>query len=148
MSVFRAEVCKSAAEEHVVVAKESYDMGKYVLSCYVSGLSVECLLRGYRVLKDPEFDAKHDLKLLSKICGWSAYFPLISASKVDAAIRDIYGRLENAHRYRSTREYRRFLQHRGFHRGILGDFVKEQTRIAVRAAELLVRIGATSWPHD
>lgn len=147
MSVFRAEVYKSAAEEHVVVAKELYDTGKYVLSCYVSGLSVECLLRGYRVLKDPEFDAKHDLSRLSVDCRWSAYLPVESSAKVAGAIKEIYNRWENAHRFRSNVEYRRYLRRRGLHLRIRGDFVKEQTRQALQAAEFLVRIGVTSWPH-
>ncbi len=147
MSIFRAEVYKSAAEEHVVVASELYDTGKYVLSCYVSGLSVECLLRGYRVLKDPEFDAKHDLKLLSKASGWLNYLPRHSIKEINEAINNLWIRWENAHRFRSIAEYRRYLHRRGLHQGIRGDFVKEQTRQALKGAELIVLNGVASWPH-
>lgn len=146
MSVFRAETYKAAADEHVIVAEELYNRARYVLCCYVAGLSVECLMRAYRVLIDPEFDAKHDLKLLSAACGWMDKIPRQSVTRVTGALRDLCIRWENAHRFRSVQDYRRFLHRRGLHRGIHGDFVKEQTRQALRAAELLVRIGEASWP--
>lgn len=148
MNVFRAEVYKAAAKEHVAVAGELYDIGRYVLCCYVSGLSVECMLRAYRLLKNPQFDAKHDLKLLSEDCGWSAYIPEQSSAKIAGALKGVYTRWDNAHRFRSTIEYRRYLRRRGLHQGIRGDFVKEQTRQALQAAEILVRIGASSWPRE
>ena len=147
MNVFRAEVYKAAAEEHIAVAGELYDNGRYVLCCYVAGLSVECLLRAYRGLVDPEFDAKHDLKLLSKASDWLSYLPRHSTIGALDAINDLWIRWENAHRYRSTAEYRRYLHRRGLHRGIRGDFVKEQTRQALTSAEFIVQHGVASWPH-
>ena len=105
MKAFRAEVYKAAADEHIVVAAELYNSGRYVLSCYVSGLSVECLLRAYRQVVNAEFDANHDLRLLSKTCGWFDYIPRRSEIPVTEAIDDLRAIWENAHRFRSLNDY-------------------------------------------
>jgi HEPN domain-containing protein len=147
LRVFHAETYKAAAQEHVTAALELYNSGRYVLSCYVAGVSVECLLRGYRGLIDPEFDAKHDLLLLGRASRWWKYLPESSQLKAAAALKQVFARWENAHRYRPLRDYRRFLRSRGLHQGIRGDFAKEQTRRAVDAAAFLVRLGVASWPH-
>lgn len=147
MTGFRSEIYKAAAEEHVKVAGELYNSERYVLCCYVAGLSVECLLRAYRVHMDPEFHAKHDQRLLNKTSGWFEYIPENSKDRIVEAINDLWVIWENAHRFRSLKDYRRFLHRRGLHQGVRGDFVKERSRQALTAAKLIVSIGAMSWPH-
>src|SRR5205085_11749063 len=72
---FNAEGYKAAATQHVVVAKHLYDAGHYVLSNYIAGLSVECMLRAYRLRLSGQFDARHDLRELLRQAGFSELIP-------------------------------------------------------------------------
>ena len=143
---FRPEIYKQAAAEHVATAATLYEAEQYVLSSYVSGLAVECILRAYRVLHDPEFFARHDLWELSRVSKWRDHVASRDLPVASAALEIVYRRWSNSHRYQCLASYRRFLQRLGLHAGIKGDFVKEQSRLAVRAAERFVEIGVRSWP--
>jgi HEPN domain-containing protein len=59
-----AENYYKAAFERIKDANLLHDEERYPLAMYDSGLAVECLLRAFRVLRYPAFDARHDLWLL------------------------------------------------------------------------------------
>ncbi len=56
-----AEAYYKAARERINDADFLHTEGRFFLAMYASGLAVECLLRAFRVLRDPTFDARHDL---------------------------------------------------------------------------------------
>jgi hypothetical protein len=62
----RSDFYFKAAQERIQEACFLHDNGYYALSMYISGLSVECMLRAFRLLKDSTFDERHDLWLLWK----------------------------------------------------------------------------------
>lgn len=59
-----AEDYLEAARDRILDSHGLYKLGRYSYSLYTAGLAIESMLRAYRVLKDPEFDERHDLQLL------------------------------------------------------------------------------------
>jgi hypothetical protein len=41
----------------------------YALAMYVAGVAVECMLRAFKLRRDPAFDEKHDLRRLFRASG-------------------------------------------------------------------------------
>lgn len=142
---FTAEVYRTAADEHVTVAFELYQSGRYVLAHYVAGLSVECLLRAYRYRLDPAFDERHNLYLLAKAARFYDVVPQRETEKVSAALGAVIAQWQNNHRFRSESALRSFLVERKLYVGIKGDFVKENTRRIVNAAFEIVNLGSVRW---
>lgn len=140
-----AEIYYDAAREHAVVAAEMYDLGRYVLAHYVSGLSVECILRAYQARRSSEFDSKHDLRRLSHEAKFPDLFPAGQESEWEALFADLARRWNNDFRFRSLKSLRRYLRRAGLHEGIKGDFVKESARRIVSAAAKLVELGVSKW---
>jgi hypothetical protein len=137
----------SAAKEHVDGAGKLYNMQCYVLAHYVAGLSVECLLRAYRLRIDRTFDERHDLWILARTSGFLRIWPDDFCPKINAALGDVVSRWQNDHRYRSDESLQRFLKKKKLHRNIKGDFVKENSRRIVNAALELVNLGASVWKN-
>ncbi len=139
-----AEVYREAALEHVVTARELYDLDRYVLTHYVAGLSVECIFRAYRYRADPVFDARHDLRELYKVSRFADIIPG-EEDEILAALGLVVLRWNNNHRYRSPKSLRKYLTEAKVYRGVKGDFMKESARQIVNAADIIVRIGVRKW---
>jgi len=60
----RSDSYYTAARERIKEAQFLLENRYYTLAMYISGLAVECILRAFRLLKDPTFDERHDLWLL------------------------------------------------------------------------------------
>jgi HEPN domain-containing protein len=59
-----------AALERVEQSRRLYSHGEsYALSMYAAGVAVECMLRAFKLLRDPAFDERHDLQRLFKASG-------------------------------------------------------------------------------
>ena len=142
---FNAEQYKGAAEGHSQTLQRLYELGYYVLATYVSGVAIESILRAYRCRRNPEFDSRHDLYDLLKKSGMKDELADHEFVQLDNAVREVAVRWSNGHRYRSNNSLRAFLRAAKLHRGIKGDFVKENTRRAVYAAVRAVRIGIQQW---
>jgi hypothetical protein len=127
------------------VAQSLYDRDQFVLANYVAGLSTECVLRAYRHMIDPEFDARHDLGLLFKQSKFNAVVPESRRVQVAAALVVAVGLWSNDHRFLSERALRVKWKRKKFDRGVKGDFVKERTRQLVNAASEIVTVGVTRW---
>ena len=141
-----AETYILAAEEHLTAAQELYHpQGRYVLSHYVAGLAVECMLRAYRVRLDPEFDSRHDLQELYKLARFGDVVPDHQQEKIGAALGTIVLQWSNNHRFRSEDALRAWLRKKGLHQGIKGDFVKERTRRIINSAADIVTVGVGRW---
>jgi hypothetical protein len=141
----RAIVYRDAAAEHVLAAAELYDDGRYVLAAYVAGLSVECILRGYRIMIDPEFDSRHELTRLYELAKFGDIVPSSHSEKITVLLGQVVQLWSNEYRFFSADALRkRWVRQKLFER-VKGDFVKERTRQLVNAASEIVAIGVARW---
>jgi HEPN domain-containing protein len=141
----RAEVYRDAAREHVAVAAEMYEAGHYVLAHYISGLAVECILRGYQVRLDAEFNSKHDVRELAESAGFAQLFPERRAAEYATAMTLVYRRWHSDFRYRSAASLRSKLIRLKLHESVKGDLLKESARRIMVAATMLVKLGVAKW---
>jgi hypothetical protein len=133
------------AQERLVDAQLLYDNKRYALSLYISGLAVECLLRAFRLLKDPHFDARHDLTELLGVSELELIVPIKYRHEIIEATGIIFTRWKNDIRFASGNRLRRHFKRLKLDRGIRGDFLKENCRIALQAATTIIRIGGSRW---
>lgn len=141
----RAKVYRDAAIEHITVARELYETGRYVLANYVAGLAVECMLRAYRYRIDPNFDARHDVERLFKLAKFNDLVPAADIGALSAALGDVLAYWSNDHRFLSLAALQKRWADRGLYRGIKGSVVKELVRRTLNAAERIVATGAARW---
>ncbi len=134
-----------AAQERLVDARLLYEKQRYALSLYISGLAVESMLRAFRALKDPHFDARHDLPKLLGMSDLELIVPVKFRREITEATGTIFTRWKNDLRFVSANRLRRHIKKQKLDRGIRGDFLKENSRIVLQAAETVVRIGTRQW---
>lgn len=140
-----AEMYRAAAKEHMDDARLLYRSDRYALSLYVAGLAVECTLRAYRVRRDPQFDARHDLRDLHKLAAFNLVIPEKRSREVNAAMSEIVTLWRNDHRYHSNESLRQDLKKRRLVGGIKGDPLKTLCARAVDAAITVVTSGEAQW---
>lgn len=138
-----AEIYREAATEHLALARELHDTGRYVMSHYLAGLAAECILRAYQYRLSPVFSGRHDLQILYRDADFARIVPQESQEAVGAALSEVSRRWSNSHRYRSETALRLFLRRANL--GSTGKFVRESSRKIVNAATLIVEIGAVKW---
>jgi hypothetical protein len=141
----RAETYRDAAAEHVTAARELYDSGRFALAAYVAGLATECILRGYRHMIDPEFDARHDIDRLYQLAKFTDIVPPGKEEQTGAWLGDVIALWSNDHRFFSEQALRKRWSKQRLYEGIKGDFVKERTRQRVNASSEIVTLGVTRW---
>lgn len=141
----RAEVYRDAAAEHVTVARELYDAGRYVLANYVAGLATECILRAYRHMIDAEFDARHDVDRLHKLARFADVAPPSKSEAVGAWLGTVVSLWSNDLRFLSESALRKRWTKRRLYEGIKGDWIQERTRQLVSASTDFVTLGAARW---
>ncbi len=141
----QSEVYYKAAVERIQEALHLHTTGYYVLAMYVSGLAVECMLRGYRLLKDSAFDERHDLWLFwkSKILAnpQSGFYD----PQFHSAMNTVRLLWRNDYRFMSEDRLRSYLKKIGKDRGIKGDFVKYNSQWLYDAAAEIVHLGRQKW---
>jgi HEPN domain-containing protein len=142
---FNAQDYFEAAKERVGEARQCYEQRQYVVAHYLAGLAVECLLRAYRVRRDPRFDARHDLNLLRKQASFCDFVAPRRVVEVSSSLSTILARWANDDRYRSETALRRKMKGAGLDRGVKGDFLKENSRVIVDAALAVVTEGVRQW---
>src|SRR5438876_11495942 len=121
----RAETYRDAAAEHITVAGELYDSGRFLHANYLAGLSVECVLRAYRVMIDPEFDSRHEIDKLYKLAKFADVVPPRQAEEIGASLGDVLALWSNDHRFLSQGALRKRWTKHKLYEGIKGDFLKE-----------------------
>jgi hypothetical protein len=141
----RAAVYRDAASEHVTVAQELYDASRLVLANYVAGLAVECILRAYRHMIDPEFDSRHHLEHLYDLAGFGDIVPQRDTEAVSAALGEIVSLWSNDHRFLTLARLRKQWTDRRLYQNIKGDFVRELVRRTVNASDRIVTVGVARW---
>jgi HEPN domain-containing protein len=147
-SGFNAEVYFVAAQEHITVAVELHDTGRYVLAHYIAGVAVECLLRAYRFRVDPQFDERHDLYELFRAAQFDRIISEERRPEIVASLTEVARRWNNDFRFRSEASVRSYLKASRLDRGIRGNFLKESSRIIVRAALQIVDLGVSQWDRS
>ncbi len=107
-------------------ARTLYDeKAGYALSMYVAGVSVECFLRAFKMLKDKTFDERHDLRRLFKASGMLSVDPTVLRAsgltesqihqhhcELQTALADVYKLWSNEYRFASEDRLRAHLKSR------------------------------------
>ncbi len=135
----------TAAQERLYETKLLFEKARYALAMYVAGVAVESLLRAYIVRLDPKFEVAHDLYLLLNASNLRSFATPAEGHQVFTAITVLFRRWRNNLRYIANDRLRRHLKKSKLDRGIRGDFLKENCRVAIEAAKLILKIGAAKW---
>jgi HEPN domain-containing protein len=108
------EIYYRAAFERIEDAYLLHEEGRYPFAIYASGLAVECLLRAFRMLKEPSFDERHDLWLLWKNTVLSDVHREPSYSQIYQTLMTISRFWNNGHRFASQNAWNWNLRMRKF----------------------------------
>jgi HEPN domain-containing protein len=134
-----------SAQERLNDANLLYEKARYSLALYVAGVAVESLLRAYIFRLEPKLETAHNLKLLWNASKLSALVTPDESLQIDAAISDLFARWRNDLRYTSNDRLRRRLKRSKLDRGIRGDLLKENCRLAIETAATILKVGAAKW---
>lgn len=134
-----------AAQDHAALLRVAYSHGNHALTVYISGLSAECLFRAFRAKKGMPFRSDHSLDGLSEDAGFPDALPQADRQRFVVTLAEVINRWRNSHRFRSNEALRRFLKGLKLDRGIRGDYVKENARIASSGALEVIAIGIRQW---
>ena len=146
--MWRKETYIDAAREHADLAQKLYNEGDYGVVHYIAGLSVECMLRAYRLRIDPEFDSRHDLLELSKQAKFYDVIPFCRRQTMAASMSEVVQRWTNEHRFRSSRAIEKWLRSQKSNWRIKGNLLKESARRISNAAIIVVSEGVMRWPGN
>lgn len=134
-----------AAQERLLNAKLLYEAAQYSFALYAAGVAVESLLRAYIVLLDPILEAAHNLPMLLDASKLGLVVTPTENEQIYQSLGLLARRWKNDLRYTSNNRLRRRLKKQKLDRGIRGDFLKENCRIAIEMAATILRIGAKKW---
>jgi len=147
--LFTANNYKSAASERIEAAKLLQKSDRFALATYIAGRAVESICIGYLVKNfvgdNVEHTCGHDLSCLYKCSDIGVVIPTDLAEAFGEAFSEVRSRWSNDHRFRSEATFKRFLKDQHKDRGIKGKYEKENCRIVVEAAELIVSVGVKQW---
>lgn len=149
-----------AALERMAQAHFLYrQANSFALTTYVAGLAVECMLRAFKLRKDPTFDERHDLRELFKASGLlhvdtdALVQKGLSAQEAEGhlrqmltAVNEIYLLWSNGFRYASEERLRAHLKRTATYRMKLkGDILKATTLRLLNAAQVFIDKGVRLW---
>jgi HEPN domain-containing protein len=137
-----------AAQERLSNAKLLYEAAQYSFALYAAGVAVESLLRAYIAQVDPILEAAHNLLLLLKASNLRHWVTPDEDRRIYEAVNLLARRWRNDLRYTSNNRLRRRLKKNKLDRGIRGDFLKENCRIAIDLATVILRIGVAKWKNS
>jgi HEPN domain-containing protein len=136
------------AQERLNNANLLYEATQYSFALYAAGVAVESLLRAYVARLDPILEAAHDLPLLLRASKLQHRVTANERRLIYDSVNALARRWKNDLRYASNHRLRRRLKKRKLDRGIRGDFLKENCRIAITMAAIILRIGVEKWNHS
>ena len=145
-----AESYLAAAESNETAGWELHERGHYVLSHYLAGLSVECILRAYRSRLDTTFSGRHDLRKLYREARFSEILPSspLVAEKYMAALDHVSTFWSNTYRYCSRDRLHSHLKKLKIYLTIKSrgdDLLKASSRKMLEDSSLIVSLGASKW---
>jgi len=135
----------TAAKERLDEARLLFEKARYALALYIAGVAVESLLRAYTFRLEAQLDAAHNLKLLLDVSNPQSLATPAESRQLFTAIDELYRRWRNDLRYTSNDRLRRRLKKDKLDRGIRGDFLKVNCRIAIEKATTILKIGMATW---
>jgi hypothetical protein len=155
----RPEYYYKASLERIRQAWQLYrEEASYALAMYVAGVSVECMLRAFKMRKDPSHDEKHDLRRLFRASGMLQVEPEVLISRglsqdeanayfreIQAALNEIHSLWANDYRYVSEDRLRAHLKYSKLDRGLRGDFLKANARKPLNSAQTFADKGVIQW---
>ena len=128
------------------------------MSMYVAGVSVECFLRAYKMLRDKTFDERHDLRRLFKASGMLSVDPAVLRARgltesqindhhcdLQTALADVYKLWSNEYRFASEDRLRVHLKSRILDRRTKGDLLKDNALALLNAAQTFHDKGIFLW---
>ncbi len=134
-----------AAEERLSNARLLYEAAQYSFALYAAGVAVESLLRAFIAQKEPILEAAHNLPLLLRESQLRLRLTQDESQKISESIGVLSRRWRNDLRYTSNNRLRRRLKKQHLDRGIRGDFLKENCRLALDMAETILTLGVEQW---
>ncbi len=142
---FQAEHYLAAAQERVEDARRLHGAERYPAAIYSSGVAVESLLHAYRRREDANFKARHDLPSLLKESGIARFIKEADRKKMAGLLGEVWARWKNDVRYASDSRLRAHFKKLKLDRPSKGDFLRDNSRIALNSALEIVGIGARRW---
>lgn len=137
-----------AAQERLSNARLLYEAAQYSFALYAAGVAVESLLRTYIVRLDPILEAAHNLPLLLRASNLRNLVTPDEDQQIYESVSLLAKRWKNDLRYTSNNRLRRRLKKNKLDRGIRGDFLKENCRIAIDLAAAILRTGAAKCKNS
>jgi len=134
-----------AAQERLSNAKLLYEAAQYAFTLYAADVAVESLLRAYIAKLDPILETGHNLPLLLQASKLHDIVTPRESELIDVSLVTLTRRWKNDLRYTSNQRLRRRLKKLKLDRGIRGDFLKENCRIAIEMAATILKIGVPKW---
>jgi len=134
-----------AAQERLNNAKLLYEAAQYAFALYAAGVAVESLLRAYIVQLNPILEARHNLLLLLRASNLRNLVTPDENEVVYTSLITLANVWKNDLRYTSNTRLRRRLKKLRLDRGVRGDFLKENCRIAIDLAATILKIGVEKW---
>ena len=122
------------------------DHRRYVDAIYLAGVATECILRAFARNKAKEFDGRHDLRQLLKSAELLERF--VGAKQrvaISASLGEVWARWKNNYRYIGEDRLRVELKRLSLDRGLKGDVLKENARVALENATTVVNKGTFQW---
>jgi len=111
-----------ASQDRIEDARRLHNVGNYVGSIYLSGVSVECMFRAYAARNMDDFDSRHDLARLLRSSGILEIIGVSHRRNIGAALGNIWSRWKNNYRYASEELMRAELK-KSVLRGFVGNWV-------------------------
>jgi len=142
---FNPEHYLEASLERLEDARILYNEKRYAASIYFSGVAVECLLRAYRMRKDPSFDSRHNLGDLVQASSVTEFLIPQDRRTFGVAFGELWRRWKNDYRYASEYRLKSELRRLHLHVGVKGDFVKYNSMVAFNTAQDIVTLGVNRW---
>ena len=134
----------SGASERITAAYVMYTSERFVDAVYLAGVAVECILRAYADESD-EFEARHDLSRLMKAATLERFVGEKQRQTISAALGEVWSRWKNNYRYIPDPRLRKEFKRLELDRGIRGDALKENARVALENAMIVVNKGTFQW---
>jgi HEPN domain-containing protein len=142
---FTAQSYRRAALEHLRYAGEAHNTGAYFYSHYFSGLSVECMLRAYRLKISREFDSRHDLYELAKSARFLNLVPFERQAEYGSKFNILNLRWRSNQRYMTEKQLRKYLGDLRADFDKKGDRFKNNSSTIYELAYEIVTLGDRKW---
>lgn len=156
---FEADHYYHASLERIEQARTLYGQGSaYALAMYVAGVSVECMLRAFKLRRRSTFDERHDLLRLFQASGMLETDPAVLEKVglslaetagyqrgLQAAAETVHHLWANDYRFASESRMRAHLKRLQLGRRIKGDVLKANAKRLLDASTSFINKGVLSW---